>query len=270
MRNTRGEWVVLNKLLVKSANISLTKITTNKTAYEVIKVIDSAPLFISQHYKRLQESTQKSGIALNITEKEILNSIKALVNNNYFSTGNIEISVSNNHSLVRFIPHFYPTSEMYKVGVSVGFYYAERNNPTAKIKNNTLRNNINKTLKRKGFFEVLLISKQGYITEGSRSNIMFIDNNNKIYTPIDSQVLKGITRQTVMDICEKLNIEVTRKLITKQMLGDFDAAFLTGTSPGVLPIKKIGHKPLSAENHTLQNIVREFQKIELELINTNK
>ena len=60
---------------------------------------------------------------------------------------------------------------------------------------------------------MLLISKQGYITEGSRSNIMFIDNNNKIYTPIDSQVLKGITRQTVMDICEKLNIEVTRKLI---------------------------------------------------------
>ena len=114
MRNTRGEWVVLNKLLVKSANISLTKITTNKSAYEVIKVIDSAPLFISQHYKRLQESTQKSSIALNITEKEILNSIKALVNNNYFSTGNIEISVSNNHSLVRFIPHFYPTSKCTK------------------------------------------------------------------------------------------------------------------------------------------------------------
>ena len=42
-----------------------------------------------------------------------------------------------------------------------------------------------------------------------------------------------------MDICEKLNIEVTRKLITKQMLGDFSAAFLTGTSPGVLPIKTL-------------------------------
>ncbi|HPW67023.1 MAG TPA: aminotransferase class IV [Salinivirgaceae bacterium] len=259
MQKTRGEWVVLNKLLVESIDISHTKLPIGKTAYEVIKVIEGKPLFVSQHFKRLQESTQKSGIALNLTEIEVLNSIKALVNSNNISIGNIEISISKNHILVRFIPHSYPTPEMYKVGVHVGFYYAERNNPTVKIKNNRLRNNINKIIKEKGYFEVLLVSKQGYITEGSRSNIMFIDNNNKVYTAPDSHVLKGVTRQTVMDICKKLNIEVITKPITKQMLNDFSAAFLTGTSPGVIPIKSIGYKSLSIENQTLQSIVNEFQ-----------
>lgn len=270
MRNTRGEWVIVNKLLVETVDATQKKLPKGKIAYEVMKVVEGKPLFISQHYKRLQESAKKSGIVLNLTENEVVNSIKALSENNSIISGNIEISVSNDYSSLRFIPHFYPTPKMYEAGVPVGFYYAERNNPNAKIKNDRLRININKRIKQKGLFEVLLVSKQGYITEGSRSNVMYVDNNNKIYTTPDSQVLKGITRQTVIEICEKLNIEVATKLITKQMLNNFSAAFLTGTSPGVLPIKSIGYKPLSVENQTLQSIVSEFQKIELEIINSNR
>ena len=72
------------------------------------------------------------------------------------------------------IPHAYPTSEDYKQGVPTLTYSAMRENPGVKYINTDLRTRTNRLIKQKQVYEVLLVDKEGYITEGSRSNVFFI------------------------------------------------------------------------------------------------
>jgi branched-chain amino acid aminotransferase len=260
MKNTRGNYVVLNDNLVPVKEIPPKTGTEEKVAYEVIKIIDNAPLFLEGHFARLQTSTEKARIPLYKSKTEIARFITLLSQENQIDTGNVEILVSTNLFLIRFIPHFYPPLKLYEDGISVGFYYAERSNPNAKIKNRRLRESINKKLIKKQLYELILVSRQGNITEGSRSNVLFIGKDNKIYTAPESQILKGITREEVLKICKRLNFELVEKTITKKDLKNFDSAFITGTSPGILPIKSINNQRFSIENGILKKVMNEYQK----------
>jgi len=77
------------------------------------------------------------------------------------------------------------------------------------------------------------------VSEGSRSNVFFI-RHDLIRTPPGDQVLKGITRNKVIQLCRKLNIKLIEDPISIDELNKFEAVFLTGTSPKVLPVRRIG------------------------------
>lgn len=262
MNRSRGEYQITDNKITDINTLISSNLEQNKVIYEVIKLIDSVPLFLSQHHDRMQLSASQSGIALMTTESEMVKNIELLSKTNQITTGNIEISATKKHITYRFIPHFYPTTEMYNAGVSVDYYYAERQSPNAKVKNNTLRNKINKFLKKNRLYEAILVSHQGEITEGSRSNILFIDKKNRIITPPESQILKGITRQETLKICTRQEIEIIEKNISKSELKEFDSAFITGTSPGVIPVKNIHNIRYNINNKILRSIMAEFRKIE--------
>jgi len=65
----------------------------------------------------------------------------------------------------------------------------------------------------------------------------FGEDTYRILTSVDSAVLLGVTREKVIEICQKNGIEVEKRSIHKDELSDFDGAFITGTSNNVLPIK---------------------------------
>ncbi|MDY0279270.1 MAG: aminotransferase class IV [Salinivirgaceae bacterium] len=215
-------------------------ILKTKTAYEVLKTIGGKPLFFEEHYNRLVLSTLKAQLPEISSIKVFRKAIETLVNHTNSQTGNIEITVSEYNSVIRFIPHFYPTPKQYINGIRTKPFYAERFNPNAKIKNLKLKKRVLKFIKKNKIYEALLVSSNGNITEGSRSNL-FIIQDNKIITPPNNQVLKGITRQKIIELCTKNNIEILEIPIYKSQLKTCDAAFLSGTSPGMIPIAMIGN-----------------------------
>jgi len=90
----------------------------------------------------------------------------------------------------------------------------------------------------KGADEALMLDKNGYISEGSGENI-FIVKDDVIYTPTTEHCLNGITRQSVMQIAENLQLQIFEKDIDYEYLLSADEAFFTGTAVEITPISKI-------------------------------
>lgn len=92
--------------------------------------------------------------------------------------------------------------------------------------------------KAKGFDEALLNDMNGYVAEGPGANI-FYEKNGKLFTPALGNILPGITRSTVFEICNDLNIEVEEKFFTTEELKQADAAIYCGTAAEVIGFESL-------------------------------
>ena len=253
--------IILNNQVLDSNVFDFDIVSKGESVYDVIRIINSVPLFFDEHVIRLHDSAKLSGLKLWLAKDEIKNNIVKLININKIVKGNIEIIFNFNSDKTNFIAHSikhtYPSKNNYKKGVSTITHFAERENPNAKIKNRILRYATNKIIIKNKVFEAILVDKKGYVTEGSRSNIFFIKEN-KVYTPPVEDVLPGITRKHIISICENLNFELIEQKIFYKDINSFQSAFITGTSPKVLPISNIDNTSFVIQNFILNKILKHF------------
>ena len=205
--------------------------------YEVLRVINGVPLFLEDHLKRFFHSAQLAGKNILFTENQIRLLLADLIKRNEISEGNVLISCKL-HLKAFFIRHKYPTPDMYREGVVCGILKAERENPNAKVFQTSVRKQADDLLAENAFYEVFLVDHNNCLTEGSRSNLFFVSGA-RIFTAAENQVLVGITRQKTIETARELQIEVVERSIDWSEIGQFDAAFITGTSPKILPVRKI-------------------------------
>jgi branched-chain amino acid aminotransferase len=87
--------------------------------------------------------------------------------------------------------------------------------------------------KAHGYDEALLSDMNGFIAEGPGANIFF-EKDGVVYTPALGNILPGITRATVLEICADMGVEVKEKQCTLEELKQADAAFFCGTAAEVI------------------------------------
>lgn len=87
--------------------------------------------------------------------------------------------------------------------------------------------------KGKGFDEALLLDMHDFVAEGPGANI-FYEKDGKLITPSLGNILPGITRATVLEICNELDIPVEEKQISLAELKQADTAFFCGTAAEVI------------------------------------
>ncbi|MBF8982806.1 aminotransferase class IV [Lutibacter sp. B2] len=233
--------------------------------YEVIRIIDGKALFLEEHLERMRKSTRLLGCELHKSEKEIADEIYKLIEKNECKNMNVKLICSNLKNkeqdfLCYLIKSHYPEESLYERGIHTILYYSERENPNAKVINTTLRESVNNTLKEENAFEALLVNKEDFITEGSRSNMFFLKGNT-LYTAPAGDVLLGVTRDRIMKVCKNLNVIVIEECIDKKEIVNLDGAFMTGTSVNVLPIRTIGEVLIdSVNNFWIQEIANGYKK----------
>ena len=111
--------------------------------------------------------------------------------------------------------------------------------------------------KAKGFDEALLTDMNGFVAEGPGAN-MFYEKDGKLFTPSTGNILPGITRATVLEICKELGFEVEEKQITLDELKQADAAFFCGTAAEVIGWESLDDMPFKKEwNKTLSKKIQE-------------
>ncbi|WP_238918481.1 aminotransferase class IV [Clostridium sp. YIM B02555] len=230
-----------------------------KIIYEVLRVLEGKPLFLENHLRRMKNSFELINENFKITYDEISEKIKELIKSEKKVEGNIKITYSVNEKLLRifFIEHSYPSSDMYKDGVKTILYFAERENPNAKIINTTFRERINNEIRDKNVYEAILVDSKGNITEGSRSNIFMVKDNILITSP-SKKVLPGVTRGEVIEIALRNGIEVKEEEFKASDIGELDGMFISGTSPKILPISKVDNVNFNVNNDIIRKLIEEY------------
>lgn len=93
--------------------------------------------------------------------------------------------------------------------------------------------------REKGFEEAILLDRNGNVAEGSGENL-FVVKRGRLVTPgIDSSILPGITRDSVITLAKELGIDVSVRNVTRGELYAADELFFTGTAAEVTPIREV-------------------------------
>ena len=89
-----------------------------------------------------------------------------------------------------------------------------------------------------GYDEAILLDTEGYVSEASGENIFMVKNGILKTTPPTS-ILKGITRDSIIEIMRDKNIPVVEQRFTRDELYTADECFLSGTAAEITPVREV-------------------------------
>ncbi len=96
-----------------------------------------------------------------------------------------------------------------------------------------------------GFDEGLVLTQTGHISEGSAENFFMVRDGCLVTPPVASDILEGITRQTVITLAQdELGICTIERSIDRSEVYVCDEAFLTGTGVQLAAITQVDHRPI--------------------------
>jgi len=245
MNECYGKKFVLNGNLQSSEMFDNSLVYEGDSVYEVLRMIKGAPIFFSDHMERLTTSVKLQRKELLADIPAIRKAIIQLTRSDKMRESNLKIVFNYNNGTTNFLIYFiepiYPTDLQYRRGVKGILFFAERKDPESKVINHKLRSSIFHKLILEGGYEAILVNENNFITEGSRSNIFFLKGETLITAP-DNLILNGITRKHLLQICRERMISVEFACVKADDIKNYDAVFMTGTSPMVLPFYCIDDK----------------------------
>ena len=229
------------------------------SVYEVIAVLDNNLIDLDFHLKRLKYSLRELEIKFTINKKKLNNIFLNLIKKNKTRNGIIYLQITRG---IQFREHKYkknliPTLIVYTrnksfnlpgkkfVGVKTITFqdlrWKRRDIKTVNLLPNIIAANM---AKKKNAYEAILI-QNGKVTEGTSSNIWIIKRNNLITHPANSDILKGVTRTSLLKIIKKTSLKLIEKQFTHKQLINADEVFLTSSGSFITPILKIDNKKIN-------------------------
>ena len=223
--------------------------------YEVILYNQGVFYDFDDHINRLFRSLHSIDIQFSISKKTIELIVKNLIRLNKISFGSVYIQVSRgiadrNHTfnnlnikpiltIITSKKHNNINNDI--IGVKA---ITVRDNRWARpdIKTTQLLPNVLAKTKanKQGAYESIFIDDEGYVTEGSSSNIWIINKDNEIITrSIDGKILSGITRKTIAKFSKLNDLTVIENKFSKDEMLNAKEVFLTSASSFVTPITEI-------------------------------
>lgn len=113
-----------------------------------------------------------------------------------------------------------------------------------------------------GFNDAIMLDADGQITEATAANIFFLQQDKVITPALNPNIFPGITRSTLLDIAQNLNIEVIERDIRPAEIGEFDGAFLAATMMEIKPIASIdSFEYKSSDRPLFKQFLQQFRQI---------
>ena len=103
------------------------------------------------------------------------------------------------------------------------------------------------TLSSRDVYEVLLCDRNGYVLEGSSSNVFFVtgDSRSPVLRTAEEGILKGITRSIILELVEP-ETPVERSALHETDLATVREGFICSSTRGVVPIRRIDDRSYTA------------------------
>ena len=233
--------------------------------FEGIRVYQQKIFRLEDHINRLYKSAHSIMLKIPMDEQEMIRTVEDTVKAGGEENAYIRLVVSRGNGALGIDPGTCPKPNVVIIVGKIQLYPEEnyaRGIPLVtsstrrlsfegfdpQIKSLNYLNNISAKLEARqaGCMEALMLNKDGYISECTADNIFFVSRG-KLLTPSAScGILKGITRDTVIELARKRNIEVVEGLFTRFDAYTADECFMTGTGAEIMPISAIDGRVLPA------------------------
>ena len=113
-----------------------------------------------------------------------------------------------------------------------------------------------------GADEALLLDVQGYVSEASADNF-FIVQNHSVITPPTSTNLPGVTRETALELADKLGYRTIEKPFTLYDVWASNEAFITGTAAEIGPVVEVDGRSIGdgKPGKTTKQLMKAFREL---------
>ncbi|MGC8609221.1 MAG: branched-chain amino acid transaminase [Thermoplasmata archaeon] len=230
---------------------------------------------LKEHVRRFFRSAKIYDIEIKYSQEEVIDAIKEIVRENgfrncyirpfiFYYDDNIQLPTEGKKTSLYIVPfplaNYIENSSGIKCKISSWVRIDSYVLPVqAKASGNYINSLLAiKEAKASGFDEAIMMDRDGYVAEGSAENI-FIVKDGIIMTPsMDSSILEGITRDSLISISEKYGFKVKERKIHREELITADEVFICGTAAEVTPVKNIdGIKIGDGKEGKVTKILRE-------------
>jgi branched-chain amino acid aminotransferase len=116
-----------------------------------------------------------------------------------------------------------------------------------------------------GYHEAIMLTPDGYVSECSGENIFLYLNGELVTPPKSSNILMGVTRDTVMKVAQnELGLKVVERQVDRVELYLADEVFLTGTAANITAITEIDRRTVS--DGEIGEVTRKLQALYSDII----
>jgi len=114
-----------------------------------------------------------------------------------------------------------------------------------------------------GADEAIVLDKTGFVSEGVAENVFIVKEGKVITPPTSTGALRGITRNVVIRLVEKLGYPLIERNITPNELFTADEVFFTGTAAEITPIREINKRMIGngKPGPITKRLIQEFNKL---------
>ena len=226
------------------------------SVYEVVSFYNKKLIDFSFHIKRLRYSLGELKIKYSVKQDKLKKIFNKLIKINNINNGIIYLQITRgvqrrdhvyrdnlNQNVIIYIMNkkFNFPANNFKGQSAITFNdlrWKRRDIKTVSLLANVLAK---KEAAKKNAYEAILIDNNK-ITEATCSNVWIVKNKKLITHPSNTDILKGITRETVKKIIKKNKLILKEISFSKKELYNADEVFITSASSFVTPIIKIDSK----------------------------
>ena len=113
-----------------------------------------------------------------------------------------------------------------------------------------------------GADEALMLDIHGYVSEASADNV-FIVQNHTVMTPYASTNLPGVTRETVLELAEKVGVRAIERPFTLYDVWSSNECFITGTAAEIGPVVEVDGRTIGdgAPGKVTKQLMKAFREL---------
>lgn len=281
-KNDNIQVFIKDKLYPRSeAKVSVfdSSVQGGDAVWEGLRVYPEGVVCLDKHLSRLHESA-KTLLFADIPSKELIKkAIKQTLDANGMTddthirltltrgekiTSGMDPRLNQSGSCLIVLAEWKPLVYDNDHGIKVISTSQRRNSPQfldSKIHHNNLLNNIIAKIQANvaGKDAGLMLDDRGFVAELNGSNL-FMVKNGKVFTPFGHACLPGITRNSVIEMCQKNKIEITETDLTLSQFYNADGVFATGTMGELTPVVEIDGRIISKKDRLQKKIIALFAK----------
>ena len=246
------------------------------SVWEGIRVYNGRIFCLDKHLKRLQDSAHAMAFTQVPSNEEIKKAIFETLKANDMKDGvHIRLTLTRGKKITsgmdprlnQYGPTLIVLAEwkppVYPPSIKLVTSNIRRNSPStldSKIHHNNLINNILAKIEANyaQADAALMLDLYGYASEANGTNIFMI-RDGKIYTPHADSCLPGITRATIIDLCQQNDISIQEKNISLTELYNADEVFVSGTMGELTQVGEIdGRKIINKQSHSVLEQINKY------------